>query len=48
MSLLRTAALIGVTAILVEFLPCLLRTQPPVITAGYTAPGFEEIAKIFR
>ena len=48
MSFLKTAALIGVTAILIEFLPWLLRTQPPVITTGYTAPGFEAIAEIFR
>ncbi|XP_071494332.1 beta-lactamase domain-containing protein 2-like [Diadema antillarum] len=48
MGLMKNAALMGVTAILVVFLPRCFQTPPPVITEGYVAPGFEDVLEAFK
>ncbi|XP_077998579.1 beta-lactamase domain-containing protein 2-like [Glandiceps talaboti] len=48
MSFLRSAALVAITAIVVTFLPVLLRKQLPVHVDGTVEPGFEEVARVFR
>ncbi|XP_072175170.1 beta-lactamase domain-containing protein 2-like [Diadema setosum] len=48
MGLMKNAALMGVTAVLVVFLPRFFQTPPPVITEGYVAPGFEDVLEAFR
>ncbi|XP_072175015.1 beta-lactamase domain-containing protein 2-like [Diadema setosum] len=48
MGLMKNAALMGVTAILMVFLPRFFQTPPPVITEGYVAPGFEDVLETFR
>ncbi|XP_071500803.1 beta-lactamase domain-containing protein 2-like [Diadema antillarum] len=48
MALLKNAALMGFTAVLVVVLPRFFQSPPPVITEGYVAPGFEDVLRAFR
>ncbi|XP_072174833.1 beta-lactamase domain-containing protein 2-like [Diadema setosum] len=48
MGLLKSGALVGVTAILVVGVPKLSENPPQVFTDGSVSPGFEEVAQVFR
>ncbi|XP_071489102.1 beta-lactamase domain-containing protein 2-like [Diadema antillarum] len=48
MSKFADAFLVLMVALCITYLPVLWRTQPPIVTDGFVAPGFEEVARTFR
>ena len=48
MAFIKSALLVGTTAVLVAFLPRLFQTPLPILTDGFVAPGFEDVLAAFR
>ena len=48
MELMKLAGIVLTTAVVVQLLPLLFRKKLPVVGSGYTAPGWEKVAEVFR
>ncbi|XP_072035737.1 beta-lactamase domain-containing protein 2-like [Amphiura filiformis] len=48
MGILKTSCIIIVVAVLLQYIPLLFETELPVLINGTVAPGFEDVAKVFR